>query len=128
MALEYNSPFICGLKKYNYIDVTRTSVNPPVILTILEFDPFITMIPSVSLNNLDPWTIRVSTNNLNLIGTYMVKLIGTFIDYPLATVTPASITFKLSILHPCTISKIIPPVIPELEFIIGDPATIFDFS
>jgi hypothetical protein len=58
----------------------------------------------------------------------MVKLIGTFIDYPLATVTPASITFKLSILHPCTISKIIPPVIPELEFIIGDPATIFDFS
>jgi hypothetical protein len=97
-------------------------------LTSLEFEPYITLIRSVSLNNRDPWKISVSTNNLSLIGNYSVKLVATFEDYQLETVTPAFLTFKLRILHPCTITKITPAEIPEKEFIIGDPATVFEFS
>ena len=80
------------------------------------------------MNNVDPWKISVVTNNLLLIGTYTVKLVATLVDYPLPTVTPASMTFDLTILHRCTITKITAPVIPDLEFIIGDPPTSFEFD
>ena len=108
--------------------MTRTSVTPPVALTSIDVNLFISLIPSVSLNNVDPWKISVATNNLLLIGTYTVKLMATLVDYALPTVTPASMTFDLTILHPCTITKITAPVIPDLEFIIGDPPTSFEFD
>ena len=75
---------ICGPKQY----------------TIVEGYSFVSLIPPVSGNNVDPWTISVTTSNLVDVKSYTVTLISTLVNY--VNAKPATLTIKLDILHPCT--------------------------
>ena len=100
---------ICGPKQY----------------TIVEGYSFVSLIPPTSGNNIDPWTISVTTSNLVDINSYTVTLRSTLAHY--ATATPATLTFQLDIIHPCTLTVINATAIPTMTFTIGSAQTVTNF-
>ena len=92
---------------------------------IIEVYSFINLIPPAIDNNIDPWTIEVSTHDFFDIGFYTVTLKITLVNYP--SVNPLFLPFRLSILHPCSQTKFIPVEIPTMEFTIGDVDNLSNF-
>ena len=109
MAKTYLNDSICGSLQY----------------TIVEGYSFVSLIPSVSGNNIDPWTISVTTTSLADIKTHTVTLKTTLVNYP--TVTAVSLTFSLEIMHPCVLTVINAAAISAMTFTIGDVSILTEF-
>ena len=101
------------------------SICGPLQYTIVEGYSFVSLIPSVSGNNIDPWTISVTTTSLADIKTHTVTLKTTLVNYP--TVTAVSLTFSLEIMHPCVLTVINAAAISAMTFTIGDVSILTEF-
>ena len=110
MATAYLNDSICG----------------PLQYSIVEGYSFVSLIPSVSGNSIDPWKISVTTTSLlDVQMYYTVTLKATLANYP--TATSATLSFPLDILHPCTLTVINPAAISAMTFVIGDAQILTEF-
>lgn len=81
-ALLQATPGICGDKIY-------TSSEPLAVVVA----------PASGLLNTDLWTISSMTNDIALVGTYIVTVTVDLVNYP--SPTPLIVTFTLTVYDPC---------------------------
>lgn len=92
---------ICGNKNF-------VSNDPKVVVTP----------PTTGLVNTDPWTISCMTNDISLVGVYIVTITASVIPYPTVVVLP--ITFTLTIIDNCATASLDTQgqVFPPIQFIV----------